>query len=123
MTPITATPGALLRLAVPRWSGRAATVRMIRMRDESPDVRHRLPLRQAIRRELGIGHADTGREPGEQLMGNGGLPVQVQAGPVTGKQPARAAPRPAASPPADDRTPGTNGELAATAFVMRRCHS
>ena len=137
MTPITATPGALLRLAAPRWPGRTATVRMIRMRGESPGVRHRLRLRQApvplrriqrsvcqaIGRELGIGRADTGPEPGEQLTGNGGRPVQVQARPVTGKQPGRPAPRPATRPAADDRTPATNGELAAAALVMRRCHA
>jgi hypothetical protein len=46
-------------------------------------------------------------------MGDGGLPVQVQDRPVTGKQPGRAAPRPATKPVADDRTPATNGELAA----------
>jgi hypothetical protein len=110
---------------------------MIRMRDEPPGVRHRLPLRQApvplrriqrsarqaIRRELGIGRADTGREPGKQLMGDGGSPVQVQDRLVTGKQPGRTAPRPAARPVADDRTPAKNGELAAAAFAMRRCHA
>jgi hypothetical protein len=78
-------------------------------------------IRRGHRRELGIGRADTGREPGEQLMGNGGLPVQVQAGPVIGKQPGRPAPRPTTRPATDDRTPAANGELAATAFVMRRC--
>ena len=49
------------------------------------------PLRQLIgrgqRRQLGIGRAGLGGEPGQQLVDGGGLPVQVQAGPVIGEQP------------------------------------
>jgi hypothetical protein len=42
-------------------------------------------VRRDQRRELSIGRARLGGEPGEQLMGGGVLPVQVQAGPVTGE--------------------------------------
>jgi len=37
-------------------------------------------IRRGHRRELGIGRADTGQEPSEQLMGNGGLPVRYRPG-------------------------------------------
>ena len=42
-------------------------------------------LRRGQRRQLGICRASPGREPGEQLMGGGGLPVQLQAVPVVGE--------------------------------------
>ena len=39
------------------------------------------------RSKLGVGRADIGREPGQQLVDDFGLPVQVQARPVIGEQP------------------------------------
>src|SRR6516225_8533080 len=44
-------------------------------------------LRRGQRRQLGICRANPGRKPGEQLMGGGGLPVQLQAVPVVREQP------------------------------------
>jgi pimeloyl-ACP methyl ester carboxylesterase len=44
-------------------------------------------LRRGKRRQLGIRRASPGRERGEQLMGGGGLPVQLQAVPVVREQP------------------------------------
>ena len=46
-----------------------------------------IALGPAARSELGVGGEDTGREASEQLMGDGVLPVQVQAGPVVGEHP------------------------------------
>ena len=43
-------------------------------------------IRRHQRRELGIGHASPGRKPGKQLMGRGGLPVQLQAVPVVSER-------------------------------------
>ena len=51
-------------------------------------------IRRGQRRQLGIRCAGLGGEPGEQLMRGGGLPVQVQAGPVVGEQPGGQGPVP-----------------------------
>jgi len=49
------------------------------------------PLGQLVgrgqRRELGIGRAGLGGEPGQQRVDGGGLPIQVQTGRAVGQQP------------------------------------
>ena len=75
----------------PARAGRPApTPTPLRQRQVPLRLRQR-SLRQLVGRgqgrELGIGRARLGGEPGQQRVHGGGLPAQVQAGPVIGEQP------------------------------------